>query len=259
MAGSVTTLSEEAERYRRQTVIPGFGSAGQARLKAGAALVVGVGGLGSPIALYLAAAGVGRIGLVDDDTVDAANLQRQILYATAEVGRAKLEVARERLVALNPDVRVEPHGVRFDEDNAARIASEYDVIVDGTDNLSTRYLLNEIAVSRGIPYVYGAVIRFAGQASAFDATRGPCYRCLFPTPPPRDAVPSPAEMGVLGPVPGVIGCVEATEAIKLIIGIGDPLIGRLLLYDALTLRFDEVRIEKQPGCPTCGAAAAPSR
>ena len=245
----------ERERYRRQWVLPEVGEAGQRRLKAGSALIVGVGGLGSPIALYLAAAGVGRIGLVDADTVDVANLQRQVLYTTEDLGRGKLRIAHDRLCALNPHVEIELHEERFDGDSAQRLAHRYDVLVDGTDSLRTRCTLSDASVALRIPYVYGAVAGFVGQASTFVPGRGPCYRCVFPQSPPGEHAPGSQAMGVLGTVAGVIGCIEATETIKLLTAIGSPLIGRLLLVDALTLRFEEVRIERQPTCRSCGEAS----
>jgi len=215
-------------------------------------LLIGVGGLGSPLALYLAAAGVGRIGLVDDDVVDASNLQRQILYATQDVGRPKVEVASERIRALNPDVEVEAHPLRLCSENALGIFESYDVVVDGTDNFPTRYLSNDACVLLGKPNVYGSIFRFEGQASVFDASKGPCYRCLFPEPPPPGAVPSCAEGGVLGVLPGIIAMIQATETVKILMGTGSGLLGRLLLYDALAMEFTEFRLRKDPGCPVCG-------
>ncbi|MBK7947824.1 MAG: molybdopterin-synthase adenylyltransferase MoeB [Deltaproteobacteria bacterium] len=244
--------ADQYARYRRHLTLPELGLAGQQRLLAGSVLLVGAGGLGCPAALYLAAAGVGRIGLVDDDTVSASNLQRQILYSTRDIGRSKLEVAGERLSALNPDLRIDLHATRLDSTNALALFSDYDVIVDGTDNFPTRYLTNDACVLLGKPNVYGSIFRFEGQASVFDARRGPCYRCLYPEPPPPGAVPSCAEGGVLGILPGTIAMIQATETLKLLTGIGTSLIGRLLHYDALELCFREFRLQKDPACPLCG-------
>ncbi|TFG95943.1 MAG: molybdenum cofactor biosynthesis protein MoeB, partial [Myxococcales bacterium] len=215
--------------------------------------LVGIGGLGCPVAQYLAAAGVGTLGIVDFDVVDTSNLQRQILYGGADVGRPKVEVARERIAALNPDVRVELHACRLDSGNALEILGAYDVVVDGTDNFPTRYLSNDACVLLGKPNVHGSIFRFDGQASVFDARKGPCYRCLYPEPPPPGAVPSCAEGGVLGILPGLVGLVQATETVKLLTGIGEPLIGRLLQVDALRMEFREFRLRKDPACPACGA------
>ena len=242
----------ELLRYSRHLLLPEVGLDGQRRLKAASVLVIGAGGLGSPLALYLAAAGVGRIGIVDFDRVDASNLQRQVLHGTASVGRSKLESARERLHDLNPDVTVEPHETRLSRVNALEILERYDVVVDGTDNFPTRYLVNDACVLLGKPNVYGSIFRFEGQASVFDATRGPCYRCLYPDPPPPGLVPSCAEGGVLGVLPGVIGVIQGIETLKLLLGIGEPLIGRLVLFDALGLRFRELSLRKDPDCPMCG-------
>ena len=239
-------------RYRRHLTLPELGLEGQQRLLAASVLMIGAGGLGCPAALYLAAAGVGRIGLVDDDVVDASNLQRQILYSTGDLGRRKVEVARERLVALNPDVRVDVFATRLDSGNALGLFADYDVIVDGTDNFPTRYLTNDACVLLGKPNVYGSIFRFEGQASVFDARTGPCYRCLYPEPPPPGAVPSCAEGGVLGILPGTIAMVQATETLKLLAGIGTSLQGRLLHYDALEMSFREFKLQKDPGCPICG-------
>ncbi len=243
---------EQFDRYRRHLTLPEMGLEGQRKLLESSVLLIGAGGLGSPLAFYLAAAGVGRIGLVDDDVVDASNLQRQILYRTEDVGRPKVEVARERVQALNPDVEVDVHATRLSSDNALEIFADYDVVIDGTDNFPTRYLSNDACVLLGKPNVYGSIFRFEGQASVFDATRGPCYRCLFPEPPPPGAVPSCAEGGVLGVLPGIIATIQATEAIKLITGAGSPLAGRLLLYDALRMEFNEFQLKKDPACPVCG-------
>lgn len=248
-----TSLShEEILRYSRHLLIPEVGLEGQQKLKAASVLVIGTGGLGSPISLYLAAAGVGRLGLVDYDKVDASNLQRQIVHGASRVGMLKVESARERLLDLNPYIQVDIYNEPFTSANAMQIASDYDIIVDGTDNFATRYLSNDLCVLLGKPNVYGSIYRFDGQASVFDARRGPCYRCLFPEPPPPHLVPSCAEGGVFGVLPGVIGAIQATEAIKLILGIGSPLIGRLLLYDALHMSFDYVKIKKNPTCKVCG-------
>jgi adenylyltransferase/sulfurtransferase len=243
---------EERERYRRHLVLPEVGLEGQEKLRAGSVLVVGAGGLGSPIALYLAAAGVGRIGLVDFDRVDLTNLQRQILYETGDVGRSKVETATRRIESINPHVRVERHDLRLTAANAASILGAYDVIADGSDNFPTRYLVNDACVLLGKPNVYGSIYRFEGQATVFDARSGPCYRCLFPEPPPEGTIPSCAEAGVLGVLPGLIGAVQATEAAKILLGIGETLAGRLLLYDALHMNFRELRVRKDPACPVCG-------
>jgi len=242
----------ELVRYSRHLVLPEVGLEGQQRLKAASVLVVGAGGLGSPVALYLAAAGVGRLGLVDFDRVDASNLQRQVLYGSSSVGRSKLDAARERLEDLNPEIRIETHETRLTSQNALEILGGYDVIVDGTDNFPTRYLVNDACVLLGKPNVHGSIFRFEGQASVFDAAQGPCYRCLYPDPPPPGLVPSCAEGGVLGVLPGVIGVIQAIEAIKLILGRGETLIGRLLLFDAWSMRFRELQLRKDPDCPRCG-------
>ncbi len=243
---------DEMRRYSRHLIMPEVGLAGQEKLKAGSVLLIGTGGLGSPLALYLAAAGVGRIGLVDFDVVDYTNLQRQIIHGTNDVGRPKLHSARDRILEINPNVEVVLYETAIDSSNALQIMASYDVIIDGTDNFPTRYLTNDACVLLGKPNVYGSIFRFEGQASVFDASKGPCYRCLFPEPPPPGLVPSCAEGGVLGVLPGVIGTIQATEAIKLLLGEGESLIGRLLLYDALEMRFDEVRLRKDPDCPVCG-------
>jgi sulfur-carrier protein adenylyltransferase/sulfurtransferase len=242
---------DEMRRYARHTLLPEIGVAGQERLKAGRVLIVGAGGLGSPAALYLAAAGVGTIGLVDFDTVDETNLQRQILYDTPDVGRPKIASAVRRLHALNPHVTVEAHEERFGVGNARRLAEAYDVLIDGTDNFATRYLVNDVCVMTHRPNVYGSVFRFEGQASVFAAPGGPCYRCLHPEPPPPGLIPSCAQGGVLGVLPGLIGTVQATEAIKLLTGVGEPLVGRLLLYDALRMRVREIALPRDPACPVC--------
>ena len=243
---------EELLRYGRHLILPEVGLQGQRRLKASSVLLVGAGGLGSPLALYLAAAGVGRIGIVDFDRVEESNLQRQVLYGAASLGRAKLEAAEARLADLNPHVQVEPHAARLTSANALDILRRYDVVADGTDNFPTRYLVNDACVLLGKPNVYGSIFRFEGQASVFDARHGPCYRCLFPEPPPPGLVPSCAEGGVLGVLPGVIGLLQGVEILKLLLGLGETLIGRLLLFDALAMRFREVRLEKDPACPICG-------
>jgi adenylyltransferase/sulfurtransferase len=246
---------EEILRYSRHLLIPEVGLEGQRKLKASSVLVIGTGGLGSPVALYLAAAGVGRIGLVDYDVVDSSNLQRQIIHGTSRVGQLKVESARQRMLDLNPDIEVEIYNEPFTSENAMRIARGYDVLIDGTDNFPTRYLTNDLCVFLGIPNVYGSIFRFDGQVSVFDARRGPCYRCLFPEPPPPGLVPSCAEGGVLGVLPGTIGTLQATEALKLLLGIGEPLIGKLLLYNALDMSFEFVNLKKNPKCRVCGPEA----
>jgi molybdopterin/thiamine biosynthesis adenylyltransferase/rhodanese-related sulfurtransferase len=243
---------DQFDRYRRHLSLPEIGLEGQQRLLSGSVLLVGAGGLGCPAAQYLAAAGVGRIGLIDDDVVARSNLQRQILYATTDVGRPKVEVAQERLSGLNPDVRIDAYQTRLDSSNALELLAEYDIVVDGTDNFPTRYLTNDACVLLGKPNVHGSIFRFEGQASVFDASRGPCYRCLYPEPPPPGAVPSCAEGGVLGILPGTIALVQATETIKLLTGLGEPLYGRLLHYDALDMAWREFKMQKDPGCPICG-------
>jgi sulfur-carrier protein adenylyltransferase/sulfurtransferase len=247
--------AQQLRRYSRHLLLPEVGVAGQQRLLRGKVLLVGAGGLGAPAALYLAAAGVGQIGLVDFDQVEVSNLQRQILYVTADVGRPKLEAAASRLTSLNPDVNVVPHELRLTSDNALDIVREYDVVVDGTDNFATRYLVNDACVLLGKPNVYGSIYRFEGQASVFDARRGPCYRCLYPEPPPPGLVPSCAEGGVLGVLPGIIGTIQAIESIKLLLELPEPLIGRLLMFDALGMRFHELKLRKNPDCVLCGPKA----
>jgi len=242
---------EEILRYSRHLLIPEVGLEGQRRLKAASVLVIGTGGLGSPVALYLAAAGVGRIGLVDYDVVDYSNLQRQVIHGSSTLGILKVESARNRMLDLNPDIQVDVYNEPFTSYNAMQIARDYDLIIDGTDNFPTRYLTNDLCVLTGKPNVYGSIFRFDGQVSVFDARRGPCYRCLFPEPPPPGLVPSCAEGGVLGVLPGTIGTLQATEALKLILGIGDPLIGKLLLYNALDMSFDFVNLRKNPNCKVC--------
>ena len=243
---------DERVRYSRHMALPEVGEDGQRRLKSARVLCVGAGGLGSPAALYLAAAGVGTLGIVDFDAVELSNLQRQILHGTDDVGRPKLESARSRLISINPEVRLELHDGAFEATNGLELVSAYDVIVDGTDNFPTRYLVNDACVLVGRPNAYGSIFRFEGQASVFASADGPCYRCLHPEPPPPGVVPSCAEGGVLGVLPGVIGTIQATETIKIILGIGEPLIGRLLIYDALRMRFREISLRKDPECPACG-------
>ncbi len=244
---------EEILRYSRHLLIPEVGLEGQLKLKGSSVLVVGTGGLGSPVALYLAAAGVGHIGLIDYDVVDESNLQRQVLHGTGMVGQLKVESARARLADLNPEIGIEVFNEPFTSSNAMRIAKSFDVIVDGTDNFPTRYLINDLCVLTGKPDVYGAIYRFEGQASVFDARQGPCYRCLFPEPPPPGLVPSCADAGVLGILPGTIGTIQATEALKLLLGIGSSLSGRLILYNALDMSFDYVKLKKNPACLVCGS------
>ncbi|MGB3713311.1 MAG: molybdopterin-synthase adenylyltransferase MoeB [Candidatus Promineifilaceae bacterium] len=248
----VDLSNEEIQRYSRHLIMPEVGMAGQRKLKAASVLLIGAGGLGSPLAMYLAAAGVGRIGLVDYDVVSYSNLQRQVIHGTSDVGRPKLDSARDRIKEINPFVLVDTFDVPLTSENALEIMAPYDVIIDGTDNFPTRYLTNDACVLLGKPNVYGSIFRFEGQASVFYAKEGPCYRCLFPEPPPPGLVPSCAEGGVLGVLPGTIGAIQATETIKLILGVGDPLIGRLMIYDALNMSFDEVRLRKDPNCPVCG-------
>jgi sulfur-carrier protein adenylyltransferase/sulfurtransferase len=243
---------EEILRYSRHLLIPDVGMEGQRKLKAASVLIIGTGGLGSPVALYLAAAGIGHIGLVDYDVVDLTNLQRQVIHGTSTVGRLKVESARERLLDLNPDIQVNIYNQVFTSENARGIAEPYDLIIDGSDNFPTRYLANDLCVLTGKPNIYGSIYRFEGQVSVFDARVGPCYRCLFPDPPPPGLVPSCAESGVLGILPGTIGTLQATEALKLILGTGEPLIGRLLLYNAQDMSFEFVKLRKNPGCKVCG-------
>jgi len=259
--GSVAAPSEPATaelskdeilRYSRHLIMPEVGTEGQLKLKAAKVLLVGTGGLGAPLGLYLAAAGVGRIGLVDFDVVDFTNLQRQVIHGTSDVGRKKLDSAADRMHEINPFVRIDKHEVALSSDNALDILRDYDIIVDGTDNFPTRYLVNDACVLLGKPNVYGSIFRFEGQATVFAYEGGPCYRCLYPEPPPPGLVPSCAEGGVLGILPGTIGLIQATETVKLILGIGEPLVGRLLLYDALAMRFRELKLRKNPECPVCG-------
>ncbi len=243
---------EEMQRYSRHLILPRVGLEGQRRLKRGRVLIVGAGGLGSPVALYLAAAGVGDIGLVDFDAVDLTNLHRQILHGTSDVGRPKLESARARIADINPHVRLETYDTRLTSANALEIMRGYDVVVDGTDNFPTRYLTNDACLLLGIPNVYGSIFRFEGQASVFATASGPCYRCLFPAPPPPDTVPSCAEGGVLGVLPGLVGTIQATETLKLLLGIGETLAGRLLLVDALRMEMRSLELRRDPRCPACG-------
>jgi adenylyltransferase/sulfurtransferase len=243
---------EEVQRYSRHLIMPEVGMSGQKKLKAARVLLIGTGGLGSPTALYLAAAGVGTLGLVDYDVVDVTNLQRQIIHGTKDIGRSKLDSAQETLNDVNPHVLIRQYNVPFTSDNALDIMSDYDIVIDGTDNFPTRYLVNDACVLSGKYNVYGSIYRFEGQASVFAAPDGPCYRCLFPEPPPPGLVPSCAEGGVLGILPGTIGTIQATEAIKLILGTGEPLIGRMLLYDAMAMTWDTVKVKKNPNCPVCG-------
>src|SRR6267142_420576 len=253
MPGLLPMLSnEEVARYSRHLIMPEVGMTGQRKLKAASVLMIGTGGLGAPLGMYLAAAGVGRLGLVDFDVVDASNLQRQIIHGTKDVGRRKTESARDRMRDINPHIEIETHETRLTSQNALRLIRNYDIIVDGTDNFPTRYLVNDACVLSGKPNVYGSIFRFEGQASVFATEEGPCYRCLYPEPPPPGLVPSCAEGGVLGILPGLVGVIQATEAIKLILGVGEPLIGRLLLVDALAMNFRTLKLKKNPECPACG-------
>ena len=255
MTVSEELTHEEVKRYSRHLIMPEVGMSGQKKLKKASVLCVGAGGLGSPLAFYLTAAGVGRIGIIDVDVVDFSNLQRQILHTTNDVGRPKLDSAAEKLKALNPNVNVELHETRLTSENALQLFEKYDIIVDGTDNFPTRYLVNDACVLTGKPNVYGSIFRFEGQASIFAASEGPCYRCLYPEPPPPGLVPSCAEGGVLGVLPGLVGLVQATEVIKLILEKGNSLVGRLLLFDALGMKFRELKLKKDPECPVCGENA----
>ena len=245
---------DEIERFSRHLILPDVGREGQERLKAASVLIIGTGGLGSPMALYLAAAGVGRLGLVDYDVVDESNLQRQIIHGVSTVGMSKLDSAEKRLKDLNPNVIIDKYNVPLVSDNALEIMEPYDIIVDGTDNFPTRYLVNDAAVKLGKPNVYASIFRFEGQVSVFWAEEGPCYRCMFPSPPPPGLVPNCAEGGVLGILPGTVGTMQATEVIKLIVGTGEPLIGRMLLYDAQEMDFTKIRVQKDPNCPVCSIA-----
>jgi len=250
---NVELTHDEIRRYSRHLIMPEVGPAGQRKLKQSSVLLVGTGGLGSPLALYLAAAGVGRLGLVDFDVVDESNLQRQIIHGTSTLGTPKIESAKARIADLNPLVEVTTYETNLTSDNAFDILRPYDIVIDGTDNFPTRYLVNDACVLLEKPNVYGSIFRFEGQASVFAVEEGPCYRCLYPEPPPPGLVPSCAEGGVLGVLPGIIGTIQATEAIKLIVGVGKPLIGRLMLFDALEMRFREMKLRKNPDCPVCGA------
>ncbi len=246
---------EEILRYSRHLLIPEVGLEGQRKLKASSILVIGTGGLGSPVSLYLAAAGVGRIGLVDFDIVDTSNLQRQVIHGRSTVGKLKVESARARMLDLNPGIQIDVYNEPFTSANAMQIVKDYDVVVDGTDNFPTRYLSNDVCVLLGKPNVYGSIFRFDGQLSVFDARQGPCYRCLFPEPPPPGLVPTCAEGGVLGVLPGTIGTLQATEALKVLLGIGESMIGKLLIYNALDMSFDFVKLKKNPKCRVCGPNA----
>ena len=243
---------DEILRYSRHLIIPEVGMEGQQKLKAAKVLLVGTGGLGAPLGLYLAAAGVGTIGLVDFDVVDFTNLQRQVIHHTSDVGKKKLDSAAEKMIAINPHISIRKHEVALTSENALDILKDYDLVVDGTDNFPTRYLVNDACVLLGKPNVYGSIFRFEGQSTVFAYEGGPCYRCLYPEPPPPGLVPSCAEGGVLGILPGTIGLIQATETVKLILGIGEPLVGRLLLYDALGMKFRELKLRKNPECPVCG-------
>ena len=252
-SGAVQLNADELQRYSRHLIMPEVTLGGQRRLKAARVLCIGAGGLGSPAAVYLAAAGVGTIGIVDFDDVDLSNLQRQILHGTKDIGRSKLESARDRLHDINPKIDIELHGCRFSSENATELVSGYDVVVDGSDNFPTRYLSNDVCVFAHKPNVYGSVFRFEGQTTVFAPhLGGPCYRCLFPEPPPPDTVPNCAQAGVLGVLPGIIGLLQAIETIKLIVGIGEPLLGRLLHFDALKVKFRELNLRRDPECPVCG-------
>ena len=248
----VQLSKDEILRYSRHLIMPEVGMEGQLKLKQAKVLCVGAGGLGSPLTLYLAAAGVGKLGIVEFDTVDFTNLQRQVIHGTSDVGRTKLQSARETLLEVNPNVEIEGFETRLSSENALDIFRDYDIIADGTDNFPTRYLVNDACVLLGKPNAYASIFRFEGQASIFWAEQGPCYRCLYPEPPPPGLVPSCAEGGVLGVLPGIMGCIQAMETIKLILGRGDSLIGRLLLFDALAMKFRELKLRKNPDCPICG-------
>ncbi len=256
---AITLSNEEILRYSRHLIMPEVGMEGQQKLKAARVLCIGAGGLGSPLALYLAAAGVGTLGIVDFDVVDYTNLQRQIIHTTADVGRKKLDSATEKLKAINPFPNIRTFETKLTSENALEIFADFDIIADGTDNFPTRYLVNDACVLTGKPNVYGSIFRFEGQASVFATKKGPCYRCLYPAPPPPGLVPSCAEGGVLGILPGLVGVIQATEVIKLILGKGEPLIGRLLLIDALGMKFRELKLRKNPDCPVCGTHPTVSR
>ena len=251
-ASNMTFSQNEIQRYSRHLIMPEVGMTGQKKLKSASILLIGAGGLGSPLGLYLAAAGIGRLGLVDFDVVDHSNLQRQVLHTTADVGRSKLQSAAEHLQAINPEVELDLYETHISSANAMELMGPYDIVIDGTDNFPTRYLVNDACVLLGKPNVYGSIFRFDGQASVFHPPHGPCYRCLFPEPPPPGMVPSCAEGGVLGILPGTIGVIQATEAVKLILGTGKSLIGRLMIYDALDMTFREMKIRRNPECPLCG-------
>jgi molybdopterin/thiamine biosynthesis adenylyltransferase/rhodanese-related sulfurtransferase len=248
----VKLSKEEVQRYSRHLIMPEVGMEGQLKLKRARVLTIGTGGLGAPLGLYLAAAGVGHLGLVDFDVVDSSNLQRQVTFTTADVGKPKSEAAKARLSALNPAIEIVSYETRLTSDNALELFRDYDIIVDGTDNFPTRFLVNDACVLLGKPNVYGSIFRFEGQATVFGYPGGPCYRCLYPEPPPPGLVPSCAEGGVLGVLPGIVGSIQAMETIKLILGTGEPLVGRLLLFDALAMRFRELKLKKNPDCPLCG-------
>jgi sulfur-carrier protein adenylyltransferase/sulfurtransferase len=248
----VKLSKEEIQRYSRHLIMPEVGLEGQLKLKRARVLMIGTGGLGAPLGLYLAAAGVGHLGLVDFDAVDSSNLQRQVTFTTADVGKPKSEAAKARLSALNPAIEIESYETRLTSENALDLFRNYDIIVDGTDNFPTRFLVNDACILLGKPNVYGSIFRFEGQATVFGYPDGPCYRCLYPEPPPPGLVPSCAEGGVLGVLPGIVGSIQAMETIKLILGAGDPLVGRLLLFDALAMRFRELKLKKNPDCPMCG-------
>ncbi len=243
---------DQIYRYARHIILPEVGGEGQQKILSAKVLLMGAGGLGSPVALYLAAAGIGTIGIIDFDTVDKTNLQRQILHSTADVGRLKVESAKDSLTQMNPDVNVVTHKIRLSAENAKDIIKDYEIVVDGTDNFSTRYLINDVCVLLNKANVHGSIFRFEGQVTVFKTPDGPCYRCLYPEPPPPGMVPSCQEAGVLGILPGVVGCLQATEVIKLVIGKGDPLIGKLLLYDALKTDFRKLNLRRDPKCPICG-------
>src|SRR4051795_6763821 len=251
-ANSAELNNDEILRYSRHLIMPEVGMEGQLKLKQAKVLCIGAGGLGSPVALYLAAAGVGTLGIVDFDVVDFTNLQRQVIHSTADVGRNKIDSASEKMIGINPHLTIAKHEVALTSENALEILKDYDYVVDGTDNFPTRYLVNDACVLLGIPNVYGSIFRFEGQATVFATEGGPCYRCLYPEPPPPGLVPSCAEGGVLGILPGTIGLIQATETVKLILGIGQPLVGRLLLYDALGMKFRELKLRKNKDCPVCG-------
>jgi sulfur-carrier protein adenylyltransferase/sulfurtransferase len=251
-AQAAALSKDEVLRYSRHLIMPEVGMEGQLKLKNAKVLLIGSGGLGAPLGLYLAAAGVGRLGIADFDVVDFTNLQRQVTFGTSDVGRKKLEAARDRLSNLNPEIQIDTYETRLTSENALDILRDYDIVADGTDNFPTRYLVNDACVLLGKPNVYGSIFRFEGQASIFGYPGGPCYRCLYPEPPPPGLVPSCAEGGVLGVLPGIIGCIQAMETLKLILGNGEPLIGRLLLFDALKMRFRELKLRKNPACPMCG-------